>query len=155
MGQYDNIDAATHIRPFIELKELSNKIKLAVKALKRFEYDALAFRGMSGALIAAAVALRVKKPLIMVRKPNDTSHSSKRVEGYTGAKTYIIIDDFVCTGKTANAIMRDIKKFSPKAKCLGVLELQRFDDPNTVELRTEESDQKQYGKSYKWSKEAE
>lgn len=51
---------------------------------------------MSGALIAPIVALRMNKPIIMVRKSSEKSHSSRIVEGYKAASKYVILDDLIC-----------------------------------------------------------
>ena len=53
------------------------------------ECDAIAFRGMSGALVGPMVALELGKEFIMVRKRNANSHSSYMVEGNTR-----LIDNF-------------------------------------------------------------
>lgn len=122
-----DIQASGHIKPFIVPSDLINCVRLAVKALKHHNYDALAFRGMSGALIAAPLCVRTKKPMVMVRKPNDVyGHSSYRVEGPTNIKNYIIVDDFVSSGKTANAIIETLNTFAQGSNCLGVLEVQRL-----------------------------
>ena len=66
----------------------------------KVKFDAIAFRGMSGAIIACPVASIFKKPLIIVRKSIKNCHSSRQVEGFIDAKKYIIVDDFIETGKT-------------------------------------------------------
>jgi hypothetical protein len=69
-------------------------------------FDAIAFRGMSGALIGPVLADRLDKKLIMVRKPTDgESHSRMTVEGEK-ADRYIIVDDFVSSGSTVRAIIQ-------------------------------------------------
>jgi hypothetical protein len=84
-------------------------IKAMVKLIKasQIEFDAIAFRGMSGALIAPIIAYKMNKPIIMVRKKGG-SHSSSTIEGYKNAKTYIVIDDFVCGGDTIKTIINTI-----------------------------------------------
>lgn len=104
---------------------LKKTVALVIKALKphKDKFDAIAFCGMSGALIAPIIALKLNKPMIMVRKPKTKTlecHSSYNTEGYKAAKTYIILDDLVATGKTARYIKLSIEIFSPDAKCLGM-----------------------------------
>jgi adenine/guanine phosphoribosyltransferase-like PRPP-binding protein len=96
-------------------------------ALRDLRFDAVAFRGMSGALIGPPVAVRMNKSMIMVRKDNDRSHSSHLVEGDRSVKRYIILDDFQSTGTTGAVIVRAVKEFQPKARCLGLLAVQRLD----------------------------
>ena len=43
------------------------------------------------------------------------------VEGFNKSKNYIIVDDFIDSGKTIANIYYAIKKFSFKANCLGLL----------------------------------
>lgn len=71
--------------------------------------DAIAFTGSSGAAIAFPLALRYKLPLIMVRKPHEDSHGYFVDCNYAGLiKNFMIVDDFVCTGKTVRQILAKI-----------------------------------------------
>lgn len=102
------------------LHELMPKIKAA---LAPYSFEAIAFRGMSGALLAPSVALATKKTLIMVRKTKENTHSSHGlVEGDCAAKHYVIVDDCVDSGATAREIQQRIKAWSG-AECIGVLEV--------------------------------
>ena len=60
----------------------------------------------------------------MVRKGVDMperGHSSFGVEGYAAAKRYVIVDDLVSTGATAQYIHGHIRQdFAPDAACVGV-----------------------------------
>jgi|GEM_PF-3585291 hypothetical protein len=87
-------------------KILSTVIDDVIRVIKksRKKFDAIAFRGMSGAVVAPAVAAKLGKPLILVRKDCENSHSSSMVEGCEKDQCeYIIIDDFVCSGATIKA----------------------------------------------------
>jgi adenine/guanine phosphoribosyltransferase-like PRPP-binding protein len=123
-GYKPQYDHAEYLRNFIRPENLKKHIAYAVKALDGYKFDAIAFRGMSGALIAPPVALELGKTLIMVRKGSETCHSKKIVEGDKAATRYIIVDDFCASGETAMTIQHTIyEKFAPQAKCLGVLEV--------------------------------
>ena len=156
------LHASMHIAPYVDPKQLQERIDLAVSAIQLYEathettVEAIAFRGMSGALIASPVAVRLQKSLILVRKPNDGSHSSYKVESCkVEPKNYVILDDFVSSGKTANAIIKAIKLVAPKAKYLGVLQVSYlhknsfdgFRDGKKYEFHKENK------KNYKWSHE--
>jgi hypothetical protein len=84
-------------------------IKELIKFIKasQVEFDSIAFRGMSGALIAPIVAFKMKKDLILVRK-KESSHSNHAVEGNKATRRYIIIDDFVGGGTTLDTIVSTI-----------------------------------------------
>lgn len=110
----------------LETKRLRKSIALAVKALKFFEFDAIAFRGMSGAMIAPMLALRLDKTLIMVRKNPSDSHSGLRVEGDKAARRYVIVDDFVSMGDTACEIIKQVNGWAPEAECIGVLQVRKL-----------------------------
>jgi hypothetical protein len=83
-------------------------VKRMVKAMRPYldSFDAIAFRGSSGAALAYPLAFMLNKPLIHVRK--EMGHSSTKVEGLMGAKRIAIVDDFVETGETLRTIMKDI-----------------------------------------------
>ncbi len=119
-------DAYTHadwlkipLRPHLLRREITK----AAKFLKAngIEFDAIAFRGLSGALLAAPLAARLKKELILVRKDEDKTHSAFRVEGFRATKRYIIADDLISTGATCQAITEAIKNFAYHAVCVGAL----------------------------------
>jgi len=126
-----------HMARFLDTKDLYHYIDLAIKALKRQEFDSIAFRGMSGAVSAPIIALALKKNLILVRKPEDRTHSQYRVEGFNASRRYVIVDDFISTGETARAIRDSIYNFAHHAKCIGVLPIQRLDkeEINRLELK--------------------
>lgn len=111
-----------YLRHVIPTSQLAKTARQAACILRRFDFDTIAFRGMSGALIAPILALRLNKSLIMVRKPNDNTHSELLVEGDKAAKRYIIVDDFQSSGATASTIKFHIERFAPQAECLGVFE---------------------------------
>lgn len=103
----------------LDVCKLRKNVYKIVNLLRGKEFDAIAFRGMSGATIAPSVALALNKSLIMVRKPKDGSHSDMRVEGDRTARTYVIIDDFQSTGETVRAIVEDVHNWSPDMLCIG------------------------------------
>jgi orotate phosphoribosyltransferase len=104
----------------IEPKSLKDFISKAVKDLRNKDFDAIVFSGYSGALVAPAVALRLKKHLIVVRKAGTDSHSSQTVEGYRGEKCkYIFLDDFVSLSKTIKRCIKKTRNWVPNSQCVG------------------------------------
>ena len=73
------------------------------------EYDYIALRGSSGVSLATALAIALGKPIVIVRKPGESSHGTDVVfpEGpfLTDGRYYIIVDDFISTGATVAAIV--------------------------------------------------
>ena len=113
-----------HVRRVLTHDSVRDLLPKFVRIMKRFEFDVIAFRGMSGCLLAAPLSYLTGKPLIMVRKPNDGSHSGMRVEGDYAAKSYIIVDDFVSTGNTARKLIKAITEWpwpETAPKCVGIL----------------------------------
>lgn len=76
----------------------------------RVKFDAIAFRGLSGALVAPSIAIMMNKHLLAVRKTGDTDHSKYRVEGYMGCP-YIIVDDLIESGETMETIIDAVGSF--------------------------------------------
>lgn len=135
----DRIDESTNQHRFITEYLPVNPISLigyakeAAEILSHHNFDTIAFRGMSGALIAPLVSVILGKPFTMVRKPGEGSHSSCTIEGCTNFKTYVIVDDFMATGKTARAIKEAIDNklmLEVKPTCIGVLQYLRMKPGN-------------------------
>jgi adenine/guanine phosphoribosyltransferase-like PRPP-binding protein len=94
-------------------------------------FDAIAFSGNSGAMVAPLLAMQLDKYLVLVRKPHDGGHSTDAVEGVVEPNfRYIIVDDCVCSGATAVRIQCQILRRSPGAECVGLLAYndRRFSD---------------------------
>lgn len=109
-----------YIRRVLRHDSVAKLLPLCVRVLKTFEFDAIAFRGVSGALLGAPLSYLTGKPMIVVRKPSESSHAVLTVEGDRGARTYVIVDDFIESGRTARIIREEIEKFSG-ARCIGAL----------------------------------
>lgn len=100
----------------VALKELSRQIRRA-----KISYDFIVGRGLSGSLIAAPLALRLNKRLVVVRKGEET-HSWCKIEGLERGMmhSYIIVDDFISTGETVRAIIDAMEKNCSHSKCQGI-----------------------------------
>lgn len=112
----DYLDCA--MNPFA----VNKMLKKAVPFFKKYDFQAFAFRGISGALIAPLLAHKCKKSLIAVRKPktDETCHACWRVESDEAAQRYIIVDDFISSGRTVTCIITDINEhLNSSAICLG------------------------------------
>jgi adenine/guanine phosphoribosyltransferase-like PRPP-binding protein len=131
-----NYIGSMYLNKLIQPKSLRERIRLAVRALTPWAeyFDAIAFSGMSGALIGPPVALRMGKEIIMVRKGatlpsgniskrSTNAHSSHIIEGDCAARSYIILDDFMDSGKTREHITARIAERMPDADYLGLLQV--------------------------------
>lgn len=112
----------------------------ASRAIRDLRFDAIAFSGMSGALVAPAVAMALQKPMILARKSTDDSHAGRGVvEGALEANTYIIIDDFMSSGDTIRRIHDSVTAAAAthhihphKIICVGIY-LYRYNELYTAE----------------------
>jgi adenine/guanine phosphoribosyltransferase-like PRPP-binding protein len=118
------IYVSSHVQGVFELDKTKRLIPRAAKLLKDVEFDAIAFRGMSGCLFAAPLAYKMGKPMLMVRKPG-MSHTTMTVEGDKTARTYIIVDDFLDTGRTVQDIIKALEYWTMSSghelHCVGVM----------------------------------
>ena len=96
-------------------------VRLAVARLTPHldKFDSIAVRGTSGLVVGAPVALRLKKPLVVIRK-EDGSHSSNPVEkvGVMGRRV-LFLDDFRSTGETRWAVLEAIGEEDAYADLVG------------------------------------
>lgn len=119
--------ASSYLSDFLDPALLLPSVRLVAKALQPYEYEALAFRGMSGALIASPLSILTGKPLILVRKNRDC-HSFRITEGFgidsSNSFRYIVVDDLISKGNTARAIVKEIHEANPRAVCLGIITVQ-------------------------------
>lgn len=114
--------SSSYLHCMLDKREFDRRVSTARDILSKYKYDAIAFRGMSGALLAAPLAHMLDKTMIMVRKPKVDCHTSRAVEGDNAARRYIIVDDVICSGNTLRTIIRAVKRFAPAAECVGYLE---------------------------------
>lgn len=90
--------------------QLLNLVQKAEKVLDPHldEFDSIVVRGTSGTIFGGALSLAILKPLFVVRKPQEKSHSSNQVEGIGTVGRWIFADDFVFTGATLEACIEAI-----------------------------------------------
>lgn len=112
---------------FMQPALLRTLIDQAAEAIRGYDYDAVAFTGMSGALIGPGIAMRSGKTFIMVRKEGQSEHTSRLVEGDMAARRYIIVDDFIASGGTYARTRQAITLAMPQAECLGLLPVKEVD----------------------------
>lgn len=106
------MSVAAYLKNVFDRKQRRTVINKAVEVLKEakkeLQFDAIAFRGLSGAIVAPEIADALDVDIIAVRKP-DNSHSYNSVEHNDYPSKYIIVDDLIDTGSTIKAIVKEIK----------------------------------------------
>lgn len=121
MSKHIEIRSASWLHSILRPGGLSSEVDKAADGLSALNFDAIAFTGLSGALLASAVALRMKKLLYCVRKYGENRHSTHEVEGPIGILRYIIIDDFIQTGATIRRIISQVRQHSDnQARLVGI-----------------------------------
>lgn len=82
--------------------------------------QAIAARGMSGALIGGVVSALSDLPLLIIRKTDDKHHGYHHVQGPDGfTGPYVIVDDFIESGETVKEILAAVYNAGGGA-CLGI-----------------------------------
>ena len=98
----------THINAMID----------AIESIADFKdkYINLVCRGSSGAIIAGIVSVMIKNDnrIVHIKKDGESSHSDDAsIKGAIKRDTInIIIDDFMCSGKTINAIYEKLQNMT-------------------------------------------
>lgn len=108
----------------------NNLLKMITKS--KVKFDGIACTGSSGIMIAPYIASLLNKKIILVRK--EKSHSFSLVEYVGTPKKYIIIDDFIESGKTIINIIESIKEddYLQYSKPVGIFLYASFCDENDI-----------------------
>jgi adenine/guanine phosphoribosyltransferase-like PRPP-binding protein len=120
-GYKHHIQCAGHLERGLNPDLRRMTVENVVRILRHYDFDAIAFSGLSGALIVPTVAMLMNKTLLAVRKDKDACHSGRLVEGDHNARRYIIVDDMISSGDTVRSIVGKISEAVPNAHCLGCL----------------------------------
>lgn len=101
---------------------LARAIERTVAALtkSRIKFDTIAFRGLSGSLVAAGVGIKLNKRLVAIRKGESSHGQPVEHAGWEPVVRYVIVDDLIASGGTVKAIQESVKSEWPKARLVGV-----------------------------------
>ncbi|WP_078323623.1 phosphoribosyltransferase [Mycobacteroides salmoniphilum] len=88
--------------------ELLNR---AQEHLDGVEFDTFVGTGISGTVAALRLSRMMDKRYLLVRKPNDGTHSSKSAEGTLG-KRWVFVDDLVASGRTLVRVWGKVKSYN-------------------------------------------
>jgi len=87
---------------------------------RRHDFDAIAFRGLSGSLIAPVVAYQLQKKMMAVRKER-SPHTTYKIEAsHKASERILILDDFISSGATIREIISVVKSECPACKIVGI-----------------------------------
>jgi orotate phosphoribosyltransferase len=112
-------------------KRITRRFQVAVKRMAQVReehpFDTIVFRGISGAAFGFVAGVALQTKVVYVRKEGEKSHGYKlECNSNSPIKSYIIVDDFVCSGDTIRAIVEQINKRAKQNEqrppaCAGVL----------------------------------
>lgn len=138
---------------FKDPKSYSKLVKVAIKKTKALQktlkFEAIAFRGISGSALAYPISAELKIPLIHLRKAKERCHGSS-VEAWDGAsiQRYVILDDFIETGKSVREIMDYFADYGDSdMECVGILLWSK--QSGYLESSSRDFTYKKTGKTYK------
>ena len=127
------------------LDDLDATVRRTTKALRPVldRFDSIAVAGMSGVLVGAPVSLRLKKPLVIVRKDGDGSHhgSHKIVNVDNVGQRVLFLDDFVSSGNTKKRVQSKIEALKGDPRVVGQFEygwsLRFYEDDRRIPVGAE------------------
>lgn len=95
------------------LSDLDANVTCATDALREHadHFDFIAVCGMSGVVVGVPVALRLHKPLVIVRKETDENahHNGGTLIGFDATRgRYVVVDDFKSSGRTVEFVCKKI-----------------------------------------------
>jgi hypothetical protein len=106
-------------RAFGDPDVLIKAFDIAVE-FSKVEFDSMAAIGLSGHMVLPLLARHAGVPFLALRKPDVKSHDTwgigKHGRGTIGKK-YLIVDDFVSTGRTVNNIRAAIDTVAREYNC--------------------------------------
>jgi adenine/guanine phosphoribosyltransferase-like PRPP-binding protein len=113
-----------YLNKVYRVSQFTKTVERAVKVLRKFRrkhpFEAIAFTGTSGAALAYPLSYLLGVPLICVRKSTRDNHFGYKLEGCMTADNYIIVDDFIESGKTIERVKKSVEKEVIDTKCVGI-----------------------------------
>ena len=93
---------ASYLSKVFNRKEQDKAISDIKKLIKEKElvFDGFIVTGISGITMGSILSRILRKDLVIVRKADDGTHSSYKVENYKHGKRYIFLDDLIASGTT-------------------------------------------------------
>jgi adenine/guanine phosphoribosyltransferase-like PRPP-binding protein len=102
-------------------------LSVAMLSLYAPPFDSVVCHGLSGVLVAPAIAKGLHKPIVIVRKKESTHGYEIEIDYNVEVGRYLIIDDLVETGKTIRYIRKKLA-WDYSTTCAGVFFYDQSDD---------------------------
>ena len=117
-----------HFDTHLGLSDLTEVVARASRALTPHlsEFDSIVTEGLSGLVFAAPLAVRLAKPLVVVRTARDAGgrcFHARDVEGarHAGART-LFADDHIDLGRTLMHVRQQLRIHAPGTRICGTYE---------------------------------
>ena len=92
-----------------EPEKVAERLRALLTAYSDVQPDTLVGTGLSGALILPTLARVLDVKFLVVRKPNDGSHSWTNAEGDLGQR-WLFVDDLIDSGSTLRRVQEGVRK---------------------------------------------
>jgi len=92
---------------------LETTVRRTTKELRPIldQFDSIIVQGLSGVVVGIPVGLRLKKPVVILRKPDENCHSGiGLVNRYKLGRRVLFLDDFISNGDTLRRCKEAVKK---------------------------------------------
>lgn len=124
------VTACGHEEKIFQIHTRDKIVKRAVDVLQTWSkhFDAIAISGYSSAMVVPIIADKLKKNIVLVRKPSEVRNSDYNVEGEHNQRV-LFFDDLISTGDTIRRIHDGLKLI--KCKMVG---LYLYESPTTAKL---------------------
>ena len=105
----------THLSEVLLPNAYKSTIKRILTLLEpvKSDFEGIVCSGLSGAAVAPCIAAELDKFCIFIRKNTDQSKGGRRIEG-AKVNSYILLDDFLESGKTVLYMLNEMKKAGTK-----------------------------------------
>jgi len=117
----NEVEATNHTCGYLDvaLGDPAELVYGAMSELRGLQFDTMVGRGLSGSLVVPILARAMNKYFAIVRKPEENSHSGRKLEGKLG-KRWIFIDDLICLGDTFKNSAKIINETKEHMVCVGI-----------------------------------
>lgn len=96
-------------RALFNLEEVIDTAEAALTAPEVPHFDTFVGTGFSGGVVIPALALRMGKKFVLIRKEDDSSHHGRgKLLGELG-EAFIFVDDFVSSGRTRGRVLSKLR----------------------------------------------
>ncbi len=101
-----------------DLAGIEDAVRITVRNLKTMleAFDSIVVTGMSGVVVGIPVGLRLKKPVVIVRKPSEYCHAARGsiINRHALGKRVLFLGDFVSGGETRSYVESMVRSLGAK-----------------------------------------